>query len=1000
MSSILRFDQLLETMFTFRYQMLLAVSSKFRRLLAWLPILFFVVYGQVSIAQQLVIEGSHPQGFYTESIEFSLAVDHPGATIHYTLDGRLPSIEDPEFVNGIELSDRQGDPNIISLIPTNNIGPGNPYREDWRPPDGQVEKINVVRARAFLPDGTAGPVYSGTFIIDEEGSERYTMPLISLITDPVNLFGFEEGIYVPGITGGNYFRRGREWEREVYLTFFEHGGEVVLSQDAGVRIHGGTSRNRPRKTLRLYAREDYGNSWFDYAIFPDKPVSRYKRFLLRNSGNDWSESIFRDAFMQHLVKDNTSLDIQYSRPVIVFINGEYWGIHNIRDRFDDRYLQSHYDLEPVSISILEGNIELDDGNSAGINDYQQLMATVRSLDMTSDEALEMVGLMMDIDNYIDYQIVQIYCRNTDWPGNNIAYWKHMYVVPTPDTIHPKDGRWRWMVFDLDFGFGLGFDYVLNSGSAYGPNTATHNTLAFALEREGPQWPNPSWSTELFRSLMQNNSFKQRFISRFADHLNTTFSEHRVVSELDSFAQIYAIEIDEHIARWREPSRSFWESEVQTMRTFAELRERFNRVQINNVFDLGGFHQITLDVNAPNTGTIKVNSVLLSDKWSGVSKPIFPWTGDYFQTVPVQLIPVAEAGYVFSHWAGDVSSTSDTLILDLTDPVDITAYFEPDDTFEGDAMNPVPFDLSRGSYTFDSWSPDRLEGEFPEHMIFQQSNTSDPLLTTEMTDPYFIPYVDSDDNEYHANDQDKIGMVYQLTGRTRIEGLGQEGIALINTGRGRDLGAAVLALDTRSVESAKIRWTAQTLQANSRAYHIRLQYRVGLLGSWRDVVYDDGSPVDYARQADTSSETDFTNITFPEEALDQPYVQLRWKYYYTGIRLSEDSGQRDKIRLDDIVVETTAPTNITAEADFNRGFKIYPNPVGHTLTISAPVTTWSTVSAVNIYTMEGLLMTMIPFDDNSLKGDRFDCRIGHLPAGVYFVELQSTSGNISKPFIKH
>lgn len=961
-------------------------------------VFIFNLLSLVMSSQPLEVEFSHDQGFYTSSIDLILNVNHPDATIYYTVDGKTPTVNGLVFNNAIQLSTRENDPNTISLIPTNNIGPGHPYRENWRPPSTTVEKINIIRAIAVLPDGTKGTVSNATYIIDPAGIERYSMPLISLITDPDNLFGDDAGIYVPGISGGNYFNRGREWERDVHLTFFEQDGEVTLSQDAGVRIHGGTSRNRPRKTLRLYARNDYGNTWFDYAIFPDKPVNRYKRFLLRNSGNDWSESIFRDAFMQHLFKDNTVLDIQYSRPSVVFINGEYWGIHNIRDRFDNRYLQTHYGLDRHRISILENNSQLDDGMEDGIAEYQHALSTIRSLDMTQEESFDIVSLLIDVDNFIDYQILQIYSRNTDWPGNNLAFWKYMDGVAEPDSIHPGDGRWRWMAFDLDFGFGLDFDYVFNSGAAFGPNTATHNTLAFALAPDGPQWPNPPWSTELFRLLMQHSIFKERFISRFADHLNTTLSENRVLKDLDSFFNLYQVEIIEHIERWSEPSITHWENEVQVMRSFAELRERFMRIHINNTLNLQGSHPITLTVNNPTRGTIKVNSILLLNQWKGVDDPIFPWQGTYFHDVPVRLIAIPEAGFVFSHWAGDLSSESDTIFVDVHEAMEIIAYFEPDDVFEGDEMNPIAYDISMGQYRFDEWSSDRMEGEFPDHMVFQQSNVDDPLLSTEMTDPYFIPFIDDNDNEYHANDQDKFGFVYSLTGRTRIDGLGEDGIAFINTGRGRDLGACVLALDTRHVEDIKVEWTAQTLEANSRTYNIRLQYRIGLLGEWQDITLENGQLAEYERQIHME-ETVFENISLPSEALGQPYIQLRWKYYFTGTRLSEESGRRDRIRLDNILISPVTTSTLEHFEDGNSPYIVYPIPTEDHIFITPSESVRTAVKSITIYDNTGKTLISLPHSDFDILEKHWIVPLHGIPSGSYLLEIQSQNTKTVMRIIK-
>lgn len=869
-------------------------------------------------------------GFYEETQFLQIIADEAEVEIYYTTDGSDPLENGILYEGSIELAPREGDENIFSEIPTNNIPAGHIYREEWQSPQGEVFKIHVIRAVAIGNSGDLGEETAGSFIVEELGANRYSFPLFSVITDPDNFFGCEKGIYVPGRTGGNYFQRGREWEREVHLEFFETDGSRVLAQNAGARIHGGASRNRPRKTLRLYAREEYGNSWFDYAFFESKNVNRYKRFLLRNSGNDWNESLFREGFIQRLIIRNTELDAQHTRPAIVFINGEYWGIHNIRDRYDERYLQTHYNLPRDRVTILEGDIELDDGNPEGIADFQELYDYVVAEDMNATENFEWVEDRMDIDNFIDYYIIQIYCRNTDWPGNNLAYWKYLDGEPS-NSLRGHDGRWRWLLFDLDFGFGLDFDYVRISGQPHGPNDASHNTLAFVLDANGSDWPNPPWSTALFRNLMENREFEHRFVNRFADHLNTSFKVEQVLEVLDQFKNWYEPEMHDHRLRWIEPPDWRWENDIKRMRTFGTLRESSLQSHLNTTLDLGGKATITLDVNEVDGGTIGLNSIVLRKSLDGVDEDVFPWMGTYFKTVPVTLVALPEAGYEFSHWSGDVNSLSDTLEILPEEGMEMVVHFKRGNSFEGDSMNPIALKISEEDFRFDFWNSAEPEGSFPANMVFQQSRVSDPGPLTAMTHPYHIPFVSESDNEYHSNDQDKFGFPYSLTGRSRIEGLGGDGIAFINTGRDRDLGMAVLALNTENVERVLIDWEAETLEENSRVYSLKLQYRIGLQGVWRDVLDESGEPVEYLRDEGIEM---FYDIPLPEDALDQNYVQLGWRYYFTGIRLDDDSGRRDKLRLDNIFVRMDTGSNTESNSEMGVEFHpLHPNPADRVFEVS-------------------------------------------------------------------
>ena len=644
-----------------------------------------------NLAQAPTLEFSHQAGFYTSPISLTISTDQPGATIRYTTDGSVPNLSSPVVTGPILLESREGDPNVVSMIPTNDIAPGHPYREEWQEPDGEVFKIHVIRARGYAADGTPGDVMTASFLVDPQGLDRYSLPVFSLAADVDDLFGDEQGIYVPGVTGENYNQRGDEWEREIHLEFFEADGERVLAQGAGVRIHGGTSRNRPRKTLRFYARSEYGESWFNAQLFPDKDTQRFKRFLLRNSGNDWSESLFRDALIQRLIQSATRTDLQYSRPVILFINGEYWGIHMIRDRFDDRYLQEQYDVDRDRISLLEGNGVLDDGNEEGVTRYQQMIGFILGSDMGDPGAFAQAEALMDMESFIDFQIAHIYSRNTDWPGNNINYWVYLDGQPGEGVPYGQDGRWRWMIYDTDFGLGLNFDYVNNSGT-YGGNNAYHNTLAFALAENGPGWPNPPWSTALFRALLESPDFEHRFVTRFADLLNTNYRQERAQAMVQEFRSMLLPEIDEHIARWREPSRVYWESDISTIESFVLARESGIRNHIDSYFGLGGAVEISVDVNDPQLGYVKVNTVEIRGEGADVGTGAgmgagtsatdpYPWSGTYFSGMPVMLVANATGEEPFTGWLENgvaLPGESDTLWVNPVAGLQITALFGDED----------------------------------------------------------------------------------------------------------------------------------------------------------------------------------------------------------------------------------------------------------------------------------------------------------------------------------
>lgn len=918
---------------------------------------------------------SHAAGYHTTTFALTLSAEE--GEIRYTVNGAEPEASSALYTTPLLIEPRDGQRNVLSMIPTNiDQHSSRPDHPAWQPPEGEVFKIAVVRARTFV-DGEASEVATRSFIVDPAGASRFNLPVLSLATHPDNLFDDEVGIYVPGNDPEyNYEQRGREAERPTHFEFFENDGTLAVAQDIGIRIHGSASRVYPRKGLRVYARSDYGESWINYPILPHQPVSRYKRLILRNSGQDWGTTVLRDGTLQSLMR-GMNIHIRDYRPAIVFLNGEYWGIHNIRDRHDDRYLQSHYGMDPDDVVLLEFNGVYDDGNEDGRRHYLDMYAFIEENSLAEEETFDYVETMMDMDSFIDMTAGNVYVMNTDWPGNNIAYWRYIRDDYDPDAPYGYDGRWRWFINDLDGGF------MLHQWVTGADDGVAHNTLAFALEPDGTSWPNPAWSTLLLRRLVENDGFRTRFINRFADLLNTRFTSEAALDAIDESQAALAQDIEEHIHRWRRPADlAEWNDNVDVMRDFAVERTDLVRGHIADVFDLPGTALVTLSVAGTEAGghaepgvggAIQVNSVR-PDVSAG-------WQGTYFQTVPVELVAHPTPGYRFVEWTGSVEATGDTLHVTLTDDIALEARFEYHGDFAGDEMNPAPFALTDGPFSFTSWSPDEPELAFPDHMVFQQSTINDPGINDEMSAPYFIAH-----DDYHANDQDKIGFPYSLTGRTRVTGLGDDGVSFINTGRGRDVGAAVVALNTRGMENVMVSWVGGTVNPQSRQYRIRLQYRVGTDGPFADVLDSMGQPIEYVRHDEAGHEEMFGPIALPAGVNDEAYVQLRWRHYFSGIGTS---GPRDELRLDDIFVFARP---VSAQLPIGeQGFALganFPNPFTGSTTIPFELEASMHVN-IEIYNVLGQRVAQL-VDTHLPAGTHTVDWSGNAAAGVYFYRLSAGS----------
>ncbi|MCD4696879.1 MAG: CotH kinase family protein [Bacteroidales bacterium] len=482
---------------------------------------------------------SHERGYYTEPFKLYISSDNNQDIIYYTVDGTVPTINSLSFQDSILIDYTYNLPNTISEIPTT---PDSSHLDNypWQSPNGLVDKANIIRARSFCDTIPSSKVYSFSYFVDSSIFSKYPYPVISLITEPLNLFDQDTGIYIPGVYWelsdpwwtGNYYQKGIEWERDMHIEYFEQSGEPGFYQDAGVRIHGKQTRRRPQKSFRFYAREQYKNKNFNYQLLPHKPITEFKNFLLSTTYGCWHGTVFKDVMTNNIIK-NFGFDYIDYRLVVVFINGEYWGIQTIRDYYNEDYLSQVYDIPKDSIDLLENR----KGVISGSNDsYSQLVDFISLNDLSIQENFEYVNAQIDINNFINYQIAEIFFNNYDWPSSNIKFWKSGEL----------DNLWRWIFFDIDAGYGV-----------YNYNMIEHATL-----EGGPQWPNPDWSTLFLRKLLKNDEFKDLFAEKFAYYLNTTFQADSILEKIQFFETNYDLEIDRHMYRWNFPeSKEAWESSI-------------------------------------------------------------------------------------------------------------------------------------------------------------------------------------------------------------------------------------------------------------------------------------------------------------------------------------------------------------------------------------------------------------------------------------------------------
>lgn len=555
---------------------------------------------------------SIPGGFHkgAQTLELSSSIDR--GAIRYTTDGSRPT--------------------LLSI----------PYSDSI-----SVMTTSVIRAAVFLEDHVPGAVTTHTYLIDE----LTQLPVFSIATNPDNLWDDSTGIYVAGTNGsiGNCTSEprnwNRDWERPANVEFFEADQNAILNQRVDISIFGGCSRLLAQKSLSVRARNRYGEDKLNYRFFPNKDISAFESIVLRNSGQDWYKTMFHDGMIQTLIQEGMGLDNQAYRPAILFLNGVYWGIHNIREKTNTAFIEANHGYEKDEIDFLEHDRLVIEGNTGH---YDQLIEFISSTDMTQNTSMATVAAMIDLDGYIDYLVAQVYIGNADWPQNNVKYWR-------PNT---EGGQWRWIIFDTDFSFGA------SAGSQ--PDA---NTLFRVTDDSSTVAQNSPWSTLLVRKVLENRQIRERFAQRMASHINTTFDSTHVWQVIDSLQANIASEVPRHNNLW--PPSTYlggtrWNAHIENLRNFASERPAQVRRQIAELFGYDQTARLRITTNEPNLGHVYVSDVQMKEE---------QLDGIYFAKIPLELRAIPLSGARFVRWDGSFLSTEDSTTVRLLGAATIRAVFE-------------------------------------------------------------------------------------------------------------------------------------------------------------------------------------------------------------------------------------------------------------------------------------------------------------------------------------
>jgi len=518
-------------------------------------------------------------GYYKDSIKVEVKDKHPLFTIRFTTDGSLP--RDTALVYDTAF---------------------------------YVDTTSVFRFRYFSDSLIAGPVSNYTYLINDSSSLEY----FSIITDPYNLWDNDYGIYAFGdhyAPQAPYFEANfwQKWERDVHLQHFSPQGGLLWQQDAGIKIHGNWTRMLDQKSFGFYAKSAYSNSKFDHTLFPKQPYrNSYKRFLLRNAGNDNRWGFLRDLLIHTRMK-NEDIDIQMGKTVSSYLNGEYWGIYHLREKIDRFYVEENWGVSPDSVNLLEQNGLVISGNR---NEFENLMHFVQNNDLSIQTNYQYVSDRIDINNWINNLISNLYHHNTDWPHHNTKFW------------NSSDHKWRQILVDQDVTMALRSN-----------NIASKNSLTQI------QNDSISYLAIMYKALLKNVNFKIQYSNRFADLMNTIFLEENYLPLFDSIMEKMDPEMQKHGDRWGMNYDSWKNIYTERIKTFIKDKPPYMRAHLRHQYSLGTYDTITLSVNPLGKGRIKLNSLFITDE---------NWSGLYYDSIPINLEAIPNPGFQFVEWQSATS----------------------------------------------------------------------------------------------------------------------------------------------------------------------------------------------------------------------------------------------------------------------------------------------------------------------------------------------------------
>ena len=485
------------------------------------------------------------------------------------------------------------------------------------------------------------PIGCYTYLIDF----KTNFHIVSLIINHKDFLGERRGIYAKGHNAfwdtiedrhmnANF---SKKWERKLNVEIFNANSEQIINQNAGVKIFGGMTKYGREKSLRIIARKEYGTKRFNTDLF-GLGSKKYKQLVLRHSGNDHNNTRFKDAFLTSIISEE-GIDVQQSTPTHLFINSEYWGVYNIREKINEHYIENNYQIKSDSLDILQGLKTVDFGSN---KKYLELRNYIRKNNLKDSLHYQQVSKKMDTRNFINFWVFQMFIVNHDARGN-IRFWRSGLL----------DNKFRWIVYDTDLGF-----------SSYKENMIRDFTSPSAT-----RWYNPQWATFLLRNLLKNKDFERDFVNQSFWLLSNKLTTEYLTNRIDWFEANYDNEMRIHFTRTTNQSLNdrwyhfrgigrnynYWKKEVNDLKLFALNRPNYFLKNLKRKFNIETY-LLNISIEGSENGKVLINGNFLEKhKISSLFSKN--------HKLPIEVIP--NKGYETNFTQKFIQTEKDTIDINIT-----------------------------------------------------------------------------------------------------------------------------------------------------------------------------------------------------------------------------------------------------------------------------------------------------------------------------------------------